>query len=99
MLHIIAKFTELKEKFDLCVIWRMRNPKTKRYTLHQMHVSDLIQRRLDDFYISDSMHVSVKNTDVPASLLTDHLPITFSCFKNEERNRVRGFWKFNNTLT
>ena len=44
------------------------------------------------------MQVSVKNTDVLASLLTDHLPITFSCFKNEESNRGRGFWKFNNSL-
>ena len=44
------------------------------------------------------MQVSVKNTDVLASLLTDHSPITFSCFKNEESNRGRGLWKFNNSL-
>ena len=36
------------------------------------------------------MQVSVKNSDdVLASLLTDHSPITFSCFKNEESNRGR----------
>ena len=35
------------------------------------------------------MQVSVKNTDVPASILTDHSPITLSCFKNEESNRGR----------
>ena len=45
------------------------------------------------------MQVSVKNTDVLASLLTDHSPITFSCFKNEESNRGRGLWNFNNSLT
>ena len=44
------------------------------------------------------MKVSVKNTDVLASLLTDHSLITFSCFKNEESNRGGGFWKFNNSL-
>ena len=44
------------------------------------------------------MQVSVKNTDVLASLLTDHSPIIFSCFKNEESNRGRGLWKFNNSL-
>ena len=43
----IAKFIELKEKFDLCYIWRIRNPKTKIYTFRQKHVSGLIQRRLD----------------------------------------------------
>ena len=76
----------------------MRNPKTKRYTFHQKHVSGVIQRRLDYFYISDYIQVSVKNTDVLASLLTDHSPITFSCFSNEKSNRGRGFWKFNNSL-
>ena len=25
--------------------------------------------------------------------------MVFSCFKNEESNRRRGFWKFNNSLT
>ena len=94
----IAKFIELKEKFDLCDIWRTRNPKTKRHTFLQKHISCLIQRRLDYFYISNSMQVSVKNTDALASLLTDHLPITFSYCKNEESNRIRGFWNFNNSL-
>ena len=97
-LKSIAKFIELKEKFDLCDIWRIRNPKTKRYTFRQKHVSELIQRRFDYFYISNFMQVSVKNTDILASLLTDQLPITFSYCKNEESNRGRGFWKFNNSL-
>ena len=45
------------------------------------------------------MQISVKNTDVLASHLTDHSPITFTYFKNEESNRNRGFRKFNNSLT
>ena len=51
----IVKFTELKEKFDLCDIWRTRNSKTRRYTLRKKHVSDLIQRYLYYFYISNSI--------------------------------------------
>ena len=51
------------------------------------------------FLVSNSKQVSIKNTDVLASLLTDHSPITFSYCKNEESNRGRGFWKFNNSLT
>ena len=43
----IAKFIELKEKFDLIDIWRIRNHKTKRYTFRKKHVSGLIQRRPD----------------------------------------------------
>ena len=44
------------------------------------------------------MQVFVTNTDVVALLLTDHLPIIFSCFKNEASNRGRGFSNFNNNL-
>ena len=44
------------------------------------------------------MQISVKNTDVLPSLLTDHLAITFSYCKNEESNRSRGLWEFNNSL-
>ena len=51
----IAKFIDLKEKFDLRDIWRIRNPKTKRFTFRQKNVSGLIQRRLDYFCISNSM--------------------------------------------
>ena len=94
----IAKFIELKEKFDLCEIWRKTNPKAKGFTFRHKRVSSLIQRRLKCFYISNSTQVSVKNTDVLASLLTDHWPITISYLKNEESNRGRGLWKFNNSL-
>ena len=37
------------------------------------------------------MQVSVKNTGVIASLLTDHSPISFSYCTNEESNIGRGF--------
>ena len=68
------------------------------YTFRLKHVSRLTKRRLEYFYIWNSMQVSVKNIDFLASLLTNLSPITFSCFKNKESNRGRGFWKFNNSL-
>ena len=94
----IAKFIELKEKFDLCDIWRITNRKAKRCTFRHKRVSGLIQRHLKYFYIFNSLQVSVKNINVLASLLTDHWPITISCLKNEESNRGIGLWKFNNRL-
>ena len=87
----IAKCIELKEKFDLCDIWRIRNPKTKRYTFRHKHASGSIQRCLDYFYIFNSMQVSIKNTGIPAYFLTDHFPITFACFKNEKAIQVEAF--------
>ena len=87
----IAKFIELKEKFDLCDIWRIRNPKTKRYTFRQKHVSGLIQRRLDYFYISNSMQVSVKNTDVLTSLLTITPQSHFHVLKMKKSKEVEDY--------
>ena len=42
-----TKFIEIKESVNLCSIWRIRNPKFKRYTFRQNHSSGFIQRRLD----------------------------------------------------
>ena len=47
----LAKLIQIKEKFDLCDIWRIRNPNTKPYTFPQQHSSGYIQRRLDFFFI------------------------------------------------
>ena len=39
----IAKLIEIIETFNLCDIWRIRNPKTKRFTFRQQHCSGFIQ--------------------------------------------------------
>ena len=56
------------------------------------HVSGLIQRCLDYFYIFNSLQISVKNTDVLVFLSAEDLLILF-CFRNDKSNRGRGFWK------
>ena len=63
----LAKLIHIKEKCDLCDMWRIRNPNTKRYTSHQQHYSGYVQRRLDYFFISNVLQVSVKNPDVLAA--------------------------------
>ena len=40
---------ELIESFELCDIWRIRNPTEKRFAFRQNHISGYIQRRLDYF--------------------------------------------------
>ena len=37
-LNSIAEHTKLKSKFDLCDIFRIRNPKLKRFTFRQKHL-------------------------------------------------------------
>ena len=48
----LAKLIELKEPYDLCDIWRVRNTKVKQFTFTQQHSSGFIQRRLDYFFLS-----------------------------------------------
>ena len=43
----VGKIFELKETYNLTVIWKIRNPKAKRYTFQQKYVSGFLQRRLD----------------------------------------------------
>ena len=40
----VGKFLELKDKFDLCDIWRIKHPKTKIFTFRQKHFPGFIQR-------------------------------------------------------
>ena len=74
----IAKLIQITENLDLCDIWRIRNPKRKRFTFRQHHSTGFIQRRLDYFFISNSLQESIKTTDTLAAFSTNHSPITFS---------------------
>ena len=49
---ILSK-TNTKKKFDLCDIWKIRNPNTKRYTFRQQPSPGYIQRRFYYFFISN----------------------------------------------
>ena len=94
----VAKLIEIIETFNLCDNWRIRNPKTKRFTFRQQHCSGFIQRRLDYIFISNSLQESVLNTEVLPAFLSDHSPVFISY--NEMRNIPigPGFWKFNSSL-
>ena len=51
----ISKLIELNKTLDLCDIWRIRNPKKRKYTSRQKHLSGIIQRRLDYIFISQNL--------------------------------------------
>ena len=94
----ISKIFNLLEDFDLCDIWRIRNPKTKQFTFRQKHFSGVIQRILDYLFISNSLQESVGKIENLNSLQSDHLPI--KCCFNTTFNYIcgKGLWKFNNSL-
>ena len=74
----IAKLIQIKEKINLCDIWRIQNPKIKRFTFQQQHIPGCIQRRLDYFFVSNLRQESVNKADVLAAFSTDHSPLLFS---------------------
>ena len=86
----LAKFIEIKESLNLCDIWRIRNPKFKRYTFRQNHSSGFIQRRLDYFFVSNVLQERVKKPDILASFATDHSLILFSLNQMSEVSPGKG---------
>ena len=74
----IAKLIQITENLDLCDIWRIRNPKRKRFTFRQHHSTGFIQRRSNYFFVSTSLQESIKSADTLAAFSTDHSSITLS---------------------
>ena len=57
----INKLIELNETLDLCDTWRIRNPKKRKCTFRQKHLSGIIPRRLDYIFISQNLQEYIKN--------------------------------------
>ena len=94
----LPELIEIRETFNLCDIWRIRNPKSKFFTFHQNHVSGRIQRRLDYFLISNFLEETVIRADVLASFCSGHGPIIFTIAFESNSKRGKGLWEFNKSL-
>ena len=88
----IGKMIELIKCFELCDIWRIRNPTEKRFTFRQNHISGSMQRRLDYFFVSNKLQESINNTDILASFSTDHSPISFTLRRSQITAKSKGLW-------
>ena len=95
-LRSIAEFSKVKEKYNLCEIYRIRNPSKKRYTFRQKTPS--LARRLDYFIISNTLQESVVKCDILTSLASDHSPFFMSIKTLNDSEKGSSYWKFNNTL-
>ena len=71
----VAKLMEIIETFNLCDIWRIRNPKTKRFTFRQQPCLGFIQRCLDYIFISKALQESTLNAEMLPAFLSDHSPV------------------------
>ena len=95
----LAKLIELKESYDLCNIWRIRNKKSRQCTFTEQHSSGFIQRRLDYIFISNTLQKLVTTTEILASISTDHCSVILSLSKGNDCLTGKGFWKFNSSVT
>ena len=83
-------------EFNLCDIWRLKNPDSKLFTWRQRN--PLIQCRLDFWLISEFLVGNVSKISIDPSIKTDHSKISLSLSGENFSKRGPGFWKFNADL-
>ena len=95
-LKSICKVSSIMSENDLCDIYKIRNPETKRFTWRRK--TPFKQRRFDYFLISDCLQEAAQAIEIIPSVQSDHpsLKLNFCNVQNEARGR--GYWKFNNSL-
>ena len=81
---------------DLIDIWRIRNPKVKRFTWRQK--TTVIQRRLDFWLVSNGMQEDIDNVDIIPSLKSDHSVIVLSINGIESGPCGPSIWKLISSL-
>ena len=94
----LSKLFQIKEKLNLCDIWRIWNSKAKQYTFRQQHFSGFIQRRLYYMFISQNFQEIVKDTEILNAISTDYSPVLCSFQNLNQCQRGPGLWKLNNSL-
>ena len=96
--YFVSKLIEIKEKYNLCDIWRVRDTKEKRFTFRQKRHSGSLQRRLDYFFVSNTLQESIKYTEILPALSSDHSPILLCLVSTKPASQGKGLWKLNNFL-
>ena len=94
----IIKLVDIKERLDICDIWRIRNPKRQSFTFRQNHSTGFIERRLDYIFFSNCLQEFVNYTDILPAISTDHSAVLISLSIDNSDNNGRGFWKYNRSL-
>ena len=94
----VAKFLELNEEYDLCNIWRIRNPTRKSQTFGQNHSSGIINRRLDYIFISNKLQEFSNDTVIIPGFKTDHSSVLVTFLLIIFLKPGPGLWKSNNSL-
>ena len=81
---------------DLCDIHRLRFSYEKCFTWRRR--TPFKQRRLDYFFISDSLQDLVNAIKIIPSVQSDHSALKLKISSLTEGSKGPSYWKFNNTL-
>ena len=92
-LSSISELKKISEKFDLCDIYRTRYPDKRRFSFRQPTPRRL--RRLDYFFISNSVQEYVRNPEILTSLSSDHSPILLRFENASAFDYGKNYWKYN----
>ena len=87
----LGKLIELKESYDLCDIWRIRNTKSRPFAFTKKHSSGFTQCRLDLIFISNALQEFVTTAEIltPIQLI---ILLYSSLFQNEKTvSKVKDF--------
>jgi len=99
----IENLETLKQTFDLCDIWRIRNPEAKRFTWSgyaqgKATNKQRIYRRLDYFFISDYLQPLVEDINITVAPATDHSALIMKFSALPKSRYGPSFWKLNTSL-
>ena len=85
----LSKLLQIKEKLNLCDIWRIRNTKVKQYTFRQQYLSRFSQRRLDCIFISQNFQeIFQLNTHKFLTQSAQTIPLFYVHFKTRNGSRT-----------
>ena len=84
------------DELDLCDVWRIKNPESKRFTWIKSRPT-VSWSRIDYFLISGNLVQLSKDTTIESCILSDHSFITLHIDYCDSK-RGPGYWKFNDKL-
>jgi hypothetical protein len=91
---VLNNLEELITTHDLCDIWRIRNPDTRRYTWRKN--KPVIHSRLDFWLVTNFCQDFCTEADIIPSIRSDHSAVTLN-IHNFNSIKGKGHWKFNNS--
>ena len=98
-MHIYAGNNSKYYRFDLCDIYRIRNPTLRRFSFRQNTRNRIkIHRRLDYFFVSSILLGKILEPDILALIASDHSPIIIHFSESTPFTKGCNYWKMNTSL-